>query len=122
MEFIQVQSQAKIQIQSYNDHRLTINGEAHEKSLIALPDRLLENWPVTDILQLTASKSAELLNLNVKILLIGTGEKLVFPTTEMLAWFRQKHFGVEFMDTAAACRTFQILTSENRSVAAALIV
>jgi uncharacterized protein len=122
MEFIQIQSQAKIQIQSYQNHCLTINGQAHEKSLIALPDRLLENWPVTDISQLTAANCAELFNLNTKILLIGTGEKLAFPSTELLTWFRQKHFGVEFMDTAAACRTFQILTSENRSVAAALMI
>lgn len=122
MEFIQVQSSAPIQIQSYQKGVLTINGQIYTKSLIVLPDRYIEDWPVTHIDALTPQTSEIFFELKPEVLLIGTGEKLVFPKTEWLTWFRAHHLGIEFMDTAAACRTFQVLTSENRKVVAGLIV
>lgn len=122
MEFLQVQSQAKIQIQSYFNHCLKINGREYAKNLIVLPDRVIENWAVQNIAALTIEDCKALIRLENRILLVGTGEKLIFPKPEILKWFREQRVGVEWMNTAAACRTFQVLTSENRQVAAALMV
>ncbi len=122
MEFIQVQSSAAIQIQSYRPGELKINHVLYHHSLIALPERLIEDWPVANVEALTPETGELFVALKPEVLLIGTGEKLIFPNPELLAWFRAQNFGVEFMDTFAACRTFQILTSENRKVVAALIV
>jgi uncharacterized protein len=62
------------------------------------------------------------LDLNVKVVLLGTGEQLRFPTPDTTRHLVEQGIGVEIMDTAAACRTYNVLVSEGRAVAAALIV
>ena len=53
--------------------------------------------------------------------LIGTGQTLVRPSrTQYLDWLNSS-VGVEIMDSRAACRTFNVLVSEDRPVAAILI-
>jgi uncharacterized protein len=54
--------------------------------------------------------------------LIGTGEQQRFPHASLLAAFFARRIGVEVMDTRAACRTYNVLVSEGRSVAAALML
>ena len=56
------------------------------------------------------------------LVLIGTGKKQVFPSIETRRSWLSAGLAVEVMDTAAACRTYNILVSEGRSVLAALIV
>jgi uncharacterized protein len=54
--------------------------------------------------------------------LLGTGATFIFPEPALLAPLRKAGIGVEVMDTAAACRTYNILLGEERNVVAALIV
>jgi uncharacterized protein len=56
------------------------------------------------------------------IVLLGTGRKQVFPAIEILQRFGIEGIGFEVMDTAAACRTYNVLMAEGRSVIAFLIV
>jgi uncharacterized protein len=57
----------------------------------------------------------------IEILLIGTGDKIDFLPIEVEAALRDKNISFEYMDTGAACRTYNVLLSEERSVAAFLI-
>ncbi len=57
-----------------------------------------------------------------EIVLIGTGKTLVFPDNDCLAILQQQNIGHEIMDTAAACRTFNILASEERTVSLGLLM
>ena len=52
------------------------------------------------------------------IFLIGTGKTTRFPEKKILQQIRQNKLAIDFMDNGAACRTFNILTSEYRKVAA----
>jgi uncharacterized protein len=122
MEFIQVESLAKIQIQSYHNGVLRINDTGYQTSLIALPNQLIPDWQISHIDQLNIKACEIFRELQPELLLIGTGPKLIFPAAKILGQLRTQGFGVEVMDTAAACRTFQILTAENRQVVAALII
>ena len=63
-----------------------------------------------------------ILDFEPEILLIGTGDQLTFPLLEIYGDLINAGIGVEIMDTHAACRTYNALTSENRNVAAALII
>ena len=63
-----------------------------------------------------------LARLEVEILLIGTGETQRFPDAATLRPLIDAKIGYEVMDTAAACRTYNILVAEDRLVAAALVV
>jgi uncharacterized protein len=56
------------------------------------------------------------------LVLLGTGACLQFPPPRVLAPLVEAGIGHEVMDTAAACRTWNILLSEGRRVLAALVV
>ncbi len=58
---------------------------------------------------------------NIEILLLGTGLKQHFPSSELRKLFIERNIALEVMDTGAACRTYNVLVSEDRRVAAALI-
>lgn len=52
------------------------------------------------------------------IFLIGTGSRALFPDKTILQYISKNKLAIDFMDTGAACRTFNILTGEYRKVAA----
>jgi uncharacterized protein len=56
------------------------------------------------------------------IVVIGTGDKHVFPHPSLLRPLIEARIGYEVMDTAAACRTYNVLVSEGRKICAAIIV
>jgi uncharacterized protein len=62
------------------------------------------------------------LALEPQIILLGTGERQVFPAPAIAAAVQAAGIGLEVMDTRAACRTYNVLVQEGRRVAAALIV
>jgi len=55
-------------------------------------------------------------------MLYPLGITLQFPALETYGDLINHGIGIEIMDTAAACRTYNALTAENRQVAAALIL
>lgn len=94
----------------------------HEKSLIVLPERLIEGWAPKGFGGLTADDFAALAALDAGIVLIGTGARQQFPAPALLRPLMEARVGYEIMDTAAACRTYNILVGEGRLAAAALII
>ncbi len=57
-----------------------------------------------------------------EIILLGTGQHLHFPPQDCLTVFQQQNLGYEIMDTAAACRTFNVLIGEGRDVVLAILM
>ncbi len=55
------------------------------------------------------------------MVLLGTGSRLSHPPAEVRKAFREAHIGLEVLDTATACRTYNLLAGEGRSIGAALI-
>jgi uncharacterized protein len=53
---------------------------------------------------------------------LGSGRQLRFPDPALLAPLSERGVGVEVMDTGAACRTYNILMAEGRTVAAVLLM
>lgn len=106
----------------YGDGYVSINQIRYEKSLIVLPDQLIENWPVTSISEMRAEHFNCLLNHSVEILLLGTGSKHQFPDHALMIEVLKMKIGMEVMDTQACCRTYNILLEEDRRVAAAIII
>jgi len=56
-----------------------------------------------------------------EILVVGCGSRFVLPDETLRRALKQHAIVLEWMDTAAACRTYNILAIEERAVAAALI-
>jgi uncharacterized protein len=108
-------------ITAYGDGFVEINRERRTTSLILLPDSLAD-WPVARFDDLAAGALAGLLDLRPSLVLLGTGRRHRFPHPSLYQELIAAGIGLEHMDTGAACRTYNILASEGRAVAAALIV
>jgi len=109
------------QITGYGPDHVLVNGVRHETSLIVLPDEVVATW-ATHFEALSPQDFDVVLMRAPEIVLLGSGARLRFPSPALYAGLLKARIGVEVMDTAAACRTFNILAAEGRRVAAALIL
>lgn len=106
---------------AYGDRYVVVNnGRRIETSVIVLPERI-ESWPPSRFDELAPAHMATLVGLDCEIVLLGTGKLLRFPRPELMRPLQQAGRGLEVMDVQAACRTYNILASEARKVAAALL-
>lgn len=106
---------------AYGDDYVAVNHEKHEKNLIVLPEKLVPGWSTANIETLSETDMQTLLALGVEVVLLGTGKRLRFPVATLMRPFAPAGIGLEIMDLQAACRTYNILASEGRKVAAALL-
>jgi uncharacterized protein len=106
----------------YGPGYVTVNNVRHERNLVVLPEAILEEWTPGGFEQLSAENFAALAGRGLEIVLLGTGSRIRFPRPELLRALIDDRVGVEVMDTAAACRTYNILMGEGRKVAAALLL
>ena len=109
-------------IQAYDDRGININGRRISQSLVIGKHHLHTDWPVASVENLTSELLQELLELQPEVILIGTGERIQFPHPQVYAHVVQQGVGIEFMDSGAACRTYNILLSEDREVIAGIIL
>ena len=110
------------QFTGYGSGYVAVNNQRYERSLVVTPETIHDTWDVADVDSIGANELAFLLELKPEILLLGTGATHRFPGPAALREFARAQIGVESMDTAAACRTFNILMAEGRNVVAAIIV
>lgn len=87
-----------------------------------LANQLILDWNVTTFTALTTASFAEIVEINPEVLLLGTGSKHQFLHPKLAQNLTEKGIPIECMTTAAACRTYNILMSEGRNVAAALLI
>lgn len=92
------------------------------ESLILTSHQIITDWEPNRLPELTAAHMEMVFDLEPEVVLLGTGARQQFPAMEILAALHRAQIGVEVMDTAAACRTFNILVAEGRHVAAALLM
>lgn len=90
--------------------------------LILSAQDILLYWAVTSPKTLKAADLQPAINLNPKIVLLGTGRHLVLPNTDLMTDLAIQGVGLEIMDTPAACRTYNLLVHEGRDVVAALFI
>ncbi len=109
-------------VEAYGGGGFTVSGTGYRGSVLVLPERTLE-WPVGGVEAVTLESLTPLLEpeLAIEILLLGCGRKLVMIPAELRRQVRSAGPVLEPMDTGAACRTYNVLLSEERRVGAALI-
>jgi uncharacterized protein len=106
----------------YGAHYVAVNGVRSESSVVVLPERLIDPWDAAGFDALGAAHFEFLCGLGVEIVLLGTGPRLRFPALALQKIVLSSGTGLEVMDTAAACRTYNILATEGRRVAAAIVL
>jgi uncharacterized protein len=95
---------------------------SHRGSILCLPSGVYA-WSATSAETLDENNIDFLLNLVEApiTVLLGTGEKQLWPKPEIYSAFAKAGIGIEPMSTGAAARTYNILIAERRPIAAALI-
>jgi len=110
-------------IDAYGDGGFRLAGERHEGSVLIVEDEA-RSWSVTEMAGLSLADFGPVLDAgsaDVEFVLLGTGARNALPPREVREGLRAAGIGLEFMDTPAAARLYNLLTSEGRRVAAALI-
>lgn len=82
----------------------------------------VQPWPPTAASALTEAHFEMTLALAPEVVIFGSGPRLQFVAPGLMRALIQRGIGVETMDTGAACRTYNVLASEGRTVLAALMV
>ena len=109
-------------IDAYGNGGFRFADMSHRGSILALPSAI-KAWPVSTPADLTAEAFARVIReaAEIDILLVGTGDALVPLSREARLAIDQAGLAPDLMSTGAAVRTFNVLLSEGRAVAAALL-
>ncbi len=122
MKFVLDQPDGRYDIRGYEPGGIVIGNETYRRPLLLTADSIRPDWSPADISQLTSGHLQEICALKPALVIIGSGERQVFPDPRVFIPFMDAHIGYEVMDTPAACRTYNVLLSEGRKVLAALFV
>jgi len=79
-------------------------------------------WSCTRHEDLTREHFDALMAYQPELVIFGSGKKIRFVHPSLIRTLIDARIGVECMDTLAACRTYNVLASENRRVVAALLI
>lgn len=109
-------------ISNYGNGGFRFADMSHQGSLLLLPSGIYA-WDATDFSSLDVEhfNTVFLQAGAIEFLLLGCGPNLQIPSQEIRDAFEAQDVGLEFMDTGAAVRTYNVLLAEKRAVAAALI-
>ena len=99
-----------------------VSGVRFERPIVVTTEQVLTDWPARDFATLDESHFAYFLSLKPEVLLLGTGSQLRFPHPGLYRQLTDARISIEFMDTPAACRTYNILMAEDRKVIAAILL
>jgi len=98
-----------------------VNGVEHTTSVVVPWTGPPLAWPVGDFHSLAPAHFAQIAELQPELVIFGSGARIRFPSPALLRPLIDRRIGIETMDTAAACRTYNVLLAEGRSVVAALL-
>ena len=100
---------------------VVVNGQTHTHSVVVAWQGGVTDWGVPHFDALTEAHFSALAERQPELVILGTGTRLRFPHPSLLRTLMARGIGVESMDTPAACRTYNVLLAEGRSVVAALL-
>ncbi|WML90529.1 Mth938-like domain-containing protein [Thiothrix lacustris] len=122
MKFSEDMGGASYRITGYGEGWVRVNQDKLTNSFLIGPQALISDWQPQSIQTLQPEHLQALFDIGAEVILIGTGENQHFPTPEIWKALVQHGVGFEVMTTAAACRTYNVLLSEARRVAAAFFL
>ncbi|MEJ6005377.1 Mth938-like domain-containing protein [Paucibacter sp. AS339] len=109
-------------ISRHDGSRVWVNGEVHQSSLLVPWRGEVQAWALTRFDDLTESHFAQILAMQPELVIFGSGSRIRFAKPALYQQLIQARIGMETMDLAAACRTYNVLASEGRAVLAALLI
>jgi uncharacterized protein len=102
--------------------RVWVGARPFDGSIVVPWSGDVQPWDAAAFDTLTAGHFERLGALAPEVVIFGSGGRIRFPHPALLRPLIGRRIGVETMDTAAACRTYNVLASEGRAVVAALLI
>ncbi|MBN9318201.1 MAG: hypothetical protein J0I28_00710 [Caulobacterales bacterium] len=110
-------------IDAYGGGGFRVSGVWRPGSLLIIDDQPAD-WSATRLEDLTPDDFKTVFDAPagvVEFVLLGTGATQALPPKAVREAIRARGFGLEFMASEAAARTYNVLAAEGRRLAAALI-
>lgn len=101
---------------------VAVNGERVTHSVVVGSRDERQAWNCERFEDLDAGHFEMLARMQPEVVIFGSGSRIRFPRPSWIAPLVRQGVGVETMDTAAACRTYNILAGEGRHVVVALLI
>jgi uncharacterized protein len=109
-------------ISAYGPGWIAIGGERISHSVIVSSRGERIAWAARRFEDLGLADFEQLARVQAEVVIFGSGSRIRFPRAAWLQPLVERRVGLETMDTAAACRTYNILAQEGREVAVALLL
>jgi uncharacterized protein len=109
-------------IRSYAAGEVRIGETVIRGSCLISADQIVSDWRPRTAAELSIEDLEPVLVMQPEVVVIGSGPRQEFPAPEILGAVLSRGIGCEVMDTGAACRTYNILASEGRTVVMALLL
>lgn len=109
-------------IHAYTADSVSVNGTAYAHAVLVPHTGDVQPWDATAWEALTEAHFAQIAATRPELVVFGSGAALRFVQPALLRPLIDARVGIETMDTAAACRTFNFLVAEGRQVVAALLL
>ncbi len=122
MKLYLAHSEGNYLITGYDKGWVEINKQRYTDSLIVMPSQLIKNWSIANIESIQAEHFEQVANYKPDVVLLGTGSQHKFIHPKLSVALTNLGISLECMSTDAACRTYNILMSEGRNVAACLLL
>ena len=104
-----------VPIDGYGAGFFRIGGKKHEGAVMVLPTGVSAWGGFADTATILAAVA------EIDVLFVGTGAEIAHPPKAFREQLEEAGIGVEAMASPAACRTYNVLLSEGRRVAVALL-
>lgn len=115
-----LESPSTVSVRKVSAGQVLIGDDVWTTPVAITPDGVLADWIPTPIEALSFADLTSIVDAAPALIIVGTGSAQILPNRELVFAMARAGVGLEFMDTGAAARTFNVLLSEGRSVAAVL--
>lgn len=115
-------SRSQNYIRSYTAESVQLVSQRIISNCLIAPEQVITDWSARNISSLSQADLQPIFALKPELVILGTGAQQQFPAAAIRAAFLAQKIGLEVMDLGAACRTFNVLLSEDRQVVAALLL
>ena len=115
MELNEIEFANAVPIDGYGPGFFRVAGTAHEAPLLVTKKGVF-SWSGYDEIDGLVALADQ-----IDVLFIGTGDEITHIPKEFCAALEDAGVGVEVMSSSSACRTYNVLLSEDRRVAVALL-
>ncbi len=112
-------------ISCYSNTSITVNKTCYQHPILLCPDQGVTPWRLNNITEIHIDHLKQIIAYcknTPKIIILGAGHQQHWLTEDQLRYCHVQHIGIEIMPTASACRTYNLLASDQLPVLAALWV